>query len=134
MVVDDEPMNIEMMRSMLIEMGYKGDSASQGYEALGLIKERNQLVNQGKASMYKLILLDFSMPDIDGPEVARQARAMFQEQTTSDTDLLSPIICCCTAYTEATFMRQAFLAGMNKFVTKPVSYKDLTECLQMVDK
>ena len=74
------------------------------------------------------------MPDIDGPEVARQARAIFQEQTTSDNDLLSPIICCCTAYTEATFMRQAFLAGMNKFVTKPVSYKDLTECLQMVDK
>ena len=134
MVVDDEPMNIEMVRSMLIEMGYKVDSASQGYEALGLIKERNQLVNQGKASMYKLILLDFSMPDIDGPEVARQARAMFQEQTTSDTDLLSPIICCCTAYTEATFKRQAFLAGMNKFVTKPVSYKDLRDCLQMVDK
>ena len=84
--------------------------------------------------MYKLILLDFSMPDIDGPEVARQARAIIQEHTTSVTDLLSPIICCCTAYTEATFIRQAFLAGMNKFVTKPVSYKDLTECLQMVDK
>lgn len=84
--------------------------------------------------MYKLILLDFSMPDIDGPEVARQARVIFEEQGKSDADISNPVICCCTAYTEATFMREAFLAGMNKFITKPVSYKDLSECLQMISK
>ena len=55
--------------------------------------------------MYKLILLDYSMPDMDGPEVARQARAFFKEHSTSEEDRLDPFICCCTAYTEATFMR-----------------------------
>ena len=82
--------------------------------------------------MYKLILLDFSMPDIDGPEVARQVRSFLREQSTCEDDRLEPVICCCTAYSEASFMRQALLAGMNKFLTKPISYEDLNECLALL--
>ena len=36
-----------------------------------------------------------------------------------------PYICCCTAYMEATFKREALAAGMNNFLTKPVSSEDL---------
>ena len=130
--MDDEPINIEILSAMLEQKGYTVDCSSSGIEALYLIKERFALVKQGKAQMYKLILLDFSIPDLDGPEIARQARIFFKENSTSVADRLDPVICCCTAYTEATFMRQAYLAGMNKFVTKPVSDQELSECLDMM--
>ena len=45
--------------------------------------------------MYKLVLLDFSMPDMDGPEVAIKLRKLL-----NDVGLDAPTICCCTAYTE----------------------------------
>lgn len=105
LVVDDEPINIEILCAMLEQKGYKVDCSSSGLEALYLIKERFKLVQQGKASMYKLILLDFSIPDMDGPEIARQARIFFKENSTCVADTLDPVICCCTAYTEATFMK-----------------------------
>ena len=117
---------------MLQEKGYPCDTANSGLEALVQIKQRFGLHQKGKALMYKLILLDYSMPDMDGPEVARQARKFFKEHSTSEADRLDPVICCCTAYTDATFMRQAFLAGMNKFLTKPVSDEELEECLAII--
>ena len=133
MVVDDEPINVEVLSCMLQEKSYTVDCASSGYQALDLIMKRNELVRQGYAQMYKLILLDFSMPDIDGPEVARQIRIFLKKQSQSEAEIPNPVICCCTAYTDSTFMRQAYLAGMNKFLTKPVSDKELVECLQMIN-
>ena len=46
--------------------------------------------------MYKLIICDYSMPEMDGPQVARAIREMLY-------DICEPMICCCTAYTQATF-------------------------------
>jgi len=39
-------------------------------------------------------------------------------------------MCCCTAYDEESFRRQAFLAGMDSFVTKPVSSEELQDQLK----
>ena len=66
--------------------------------------------------MYKLILLDYSLGDgFDGPEVAREIR-----KTVSSAALSQPYICCCTAYTEDSYMQEAFEAGMNDFLNKPI--------------
>ena len=47
--------------------------------------------------MYKLILLDFSMPDMNGPTVASIIRDLFDDSADE------PFICCCTAYGDETF-------------------------------
>ena len=47
-----------------------------------MVKERFSLAVDGKASMYKLIFLDFSMPDMDGPEVSRVICAFFKANET----------------------------------------------------
>ena len=67
LVVDDDMMNIEVMRAMLFSKKIDSDYALKGTEALKLIQERLELVYRGEAVMYKVILLDYSMPEMDGP-------------------------------------------------------------------
>ena len=50
------------------------DTAGGGAEAINLFKERVAKCKTEGAPMYKLILLDFSMPDMNGPAVASQIR------------------------------------------------------------
>ena len=54
--------------------------------------------------MYKVILLDYSMPEMDGPQVAIEIRRMFKESILLDQSHV-PYICCCTAYEDASFKR-----------------------------
>lgn len=70
------------------------------------------------SSMFKLILLDYSMPDMDGPQVCREIRNMVESSNGTSTQ---PYICCCTAYTDQEYVEVAFKAGMNDFLTKPIN-------------
>ena len=45
-----------------------------------------------------------------------------------------PFLCCCTAYAEATFKRQALQAGMDQFLTKPIKLSELNEILKNLTK
>ena len=104
LVVDDDLMNIEVLSAMLVHRRVSHDSALDGREALGLIQARIEQVYRGEASMYKVILLDYSMPEMDGPQVALEIRKLFTESILLDKSQI-PYICCCTAYAEATFKR-----------------------------
>ena len=79
MIVDDEPINIEFISLILGEMNIVADSALSGMEALEKIKKRISLVLSGKALMYKLILLDYCMPVMEGPETALEIRQVIGE-------------------------------------------------------
>ena len=78
--------------------------------------------------MYKLILLDYSMPVMDGPQVARAIRSFFKKHV--HECVIEPKIFCCTAYSEASYKRAAFIAGMDKFLAKPLNSEDLDDCIQ----
>ena len=52
----------------------KSDTALSGSNAIELIKERLRKLLQGQASMYKFILMDYSMPEMDGPETSENIR------------------------------------------------------------
>ena len=126
MVVDDDPMNIAVMEAMLFERNVKCDTAGGGTEAISLFKERIAKCKREGASMYKLILLDFSMPDMNGPAVASQIRDLYDDCSNE------PFICCCTAYGDAAYIEQALQSGMNRFQTKPLKMSDLDEILLML--
>ena len=104
LVVDDEPMNVEVLKAMLQEKCIPTDTAFNGEDAITLVKERLKLVATDTAPMYKVILMDYSMPDMDGPTVVAKIRKLL-EHSYDDfaAEYQQPYICCCTAYDEAGF-------------------------------
>jgi len=60
-------MNVAVLGAMLESKGFEIDSAVCGEGGLELVRDRSDLVKRGQGQMYKLILLDYSMPDMDGP-------------------------------------------------------------------
>ena len=101
LVVDDDTFNVEVIQGMLSNSGVASDSCLSGLEGIKLIKQR---INQGQAEdgppMYSLIMLDYSMPAMDGPQFATKVRCLLDLANVS-----IPFICCCTAYAEASFKR-----------------------------
>ncbi len=83
--------------------------------------------------MYKIILLDYSMPEMDGPQVAIEIRRLLTQSILFDNKDM-PFLCCCTAYAEATFKRQALQAGMDQFLTKPINPSELYQILKNLNK
>ena len=72
--------------------------------------------------------MDYSMPEMDGPQVATELR-----QILDMTGIEAPYICCCTAYGEASFKKMALDAGMDIFLTKPVEHSQMTAILTLLD-
>ena len=52
---------------MLTDLGIKTEIANGGATALNAITKRAQQVVEQGLEMYRLILLDYSMPELDGP-------------------------------------------------------------------
>ena len=48
-------------------------------KAVNLVEERIKLVAQGVAEMYKVMLIDYSMPDMDGLELVKKLRTMIED-------------------------------------------------------
>ena len=82
---------------MLEEKEVLCDTATGGTDAINIFKERLEKCKAGEACMYKLILLDFSMPDMNGPTVASIIRDLYNNNADE------PFICCCTAYGDEAF-------------------------------
>lgn len=97
LVVDDQPLNIEVIRAMLANKGFSIDYAVSEKHALKKIKKRMKLHMTEKVSMYQLIMLDYSMPEVDGPVFAQTIRSIYKEDPKL-RELEAPLICCCTAY------------------------------------
>ena len=85
LIVDDDLMNIEVISAMLKSRAIKSDSALNGNEAIKLVQSRIEKVHCGQiASNYKVILLDYSMPEMDGPQVATEIRRIYNESNMLD--------------------------------------------------
>jgi CheY-like chemotaxis protein len=68
LVVDDEPMALELLHGILTDAGYEVSVAQSGFECLDLFRR--------DARAYDLILTDLSMPLMDGEETFQRLRQM----------------------------------------------------------
>ena len=124
LVVDDDFMNTNVFESLLDELGFSCDIAMSGKAAVAFVESRLKLSQeQPNTSMYSLILMDYSMPDMDGPDVCQLIRTLVPPEN-------QPLICCCSAYGGPNFVQKAMNAGMNKFLCKPVSNAQLIEIIE----
>ena len=106
-MVDDEPDIIEIIRYNLQQEGYKILTASDGKQALEILK--NEIPH--------LIILDIMMPAMDGIETCEKIR--------KDKRLADTIIMFLTARGEDYSYVAAFDAGADDYVTKPIKPKVL---------
>jgi CheY-like chemotaxis protein len=101
LVVDDEPINLEVARMLLEDSGWVVDTAEDGEKAIALARER----------AYTAVFMDMQMPIIDGLEATRQIRRFSGLGQT-------PIIAMtANAFTEDKL--RCLEAGMNDFLIKP---------------
>jgi adenylate cyclase len=107
LVVDDTPLNIEVLHAILSPRGYTVVAARSGAEAL----------QQVRAEAPDLVLLDVVMPGMSGYEVAQQLRA-------DPATHFLPIVMV-TALGAQEEKLKAIEAGADDFLTKPVNQLEL---------
>jgi DNA-binding response OmpR family regulator len=104
LVVDDLPANVDLMARRLERSGFRVLTASDGPQALQILRE--QAVD--------VVLLDIMMPGMTGLEVLRRIRSTWSMA-------VLPVIMV-TARTDSADHVEALGLGANDYVTKPVDY------------
>jgi two-component system cell cycle response regulator DivK len=112
LLVEDNEMNRDMLSRRLAKRGFDVVVALDGASAAAL----------AAAQRPDLILMDLSLPDIDGCEATRLIRA--------DTATASIPVIALTAHAMETDRRRAIEAGCQDYDTKPV---DLARLLAKID-
>ncbi|MDN3647394.1 ATP-binding protein [Reinekea marina] len=108
LVVDDVETNLMVIKGLLKRLGIKADSCIDGSESIA----------QCKSKAYDLILMDYEMPVLSGPEAAIE---ILKIQPT--------IIVGLSAHVGTEFVNACFEAGMVDYLSKPVNSQRLTALL-----
>jgi CheY-like chemotaxis protein len=112
LLVEDNEMNRDMLSRRLARRGFEVEMAVDGPEG----------VAKAAAGGYDLVLMDMSLPEIDGWEATRRIRA-------AETGKAVPIIAL-TAHAMAGDREKALEAGCNDYDTKPVDLDRLLGKIQ----
>ena len=116
LVVEDFEDNRFMMRRLLEMSGYRVVEAVNG----------NQAVEMAETEHPDIILMDLSLPMLDGLAATRRIRE--QDELTR-----VPIVAV-SAHDSADFHAEALAAGCNEYVTKPIDFDQLVQLLDRLLK
>ena len=109
LLVDDDIHNQKIFETVLRHSGFRVRMAANGEEAL----------REARADLPDLILMDLSIPVIDGWECSRQLKA--------DPATRHIIILALTAHAMRGDQERALAAGCDGYLSKPISPKKLVE-------
>lgn len=115
LLVEDNPVNQRVTERQLTRLGYNVHVVENGKEAL----------NHIKTYTYNLILMDCQMPVMNGFIATKAIRALEQKR---DGDEHIPVIAM-TANVAEGDRERCFNAGMDDYLSKPVTQADLTRKL-----
>jgi signal transduction histidine kinase len=76
LIVDDSCLNRKMLLKCLRADGHTCFEAEDGLEAIAMVKERISHASGGCGRPYDAILMDFVMPNMDGPTATQEIRAL----------------------------------------------------------
>ncbi|AXE30561.1 two component system sensor kinase [Chromobacterium phragmitis] len=116
LVVDDVDTNRDIIGRMLRQMGHDSCGASGGEEAL----------EQGRARVFDLILMDMRMPGMSGAEAMRRWRDPGMGMLDPDCPIFV-----LTANAQPGERERLLTAGFNEYLTKPVSLATLGRALEL---
>ncbi|KXF83569.1 hybrid sensor histidine kinase/response regulator [Enterovibrio coralii] len=112
LMAEDNPANQIVLRTMLEMSGLSVDIASNGREAVEAVKK----------IPYDIILMDISMPEMDGLAATQAIRQM-------DSPAKDVIIVALTAHAIRGDKEHFLNSGMNDFVSKPFTRAAIMDCL-----
>ena len=119
LAVEDNSLNMEIIRTLLEEEGMIVDEAYDGTEAVECMKNSSP-------GYYDLILMDIMMPVMNGLEATREIRNMQRE----DCKNIPIIAMSANAFDED--VKRSLASGMNAHLSKPINVKKLLETLNSI--
>jgi response regulator RpfG family c-di-GMP phosphodiesterase len=114
LVVDDQPLNVELLEAHLAPLGYDVLSAADGEAALQIIDEND----------VDLVLLDVMMPKIDGFETCRRIKATERHRG------IPVVLITSLAATEDRI--RGIEAGAEDFISKPIDKGEVLARVRML--
>jgi CheY-like chemotaxis protein len=116
LVVEDNPVNMMICVALLEQQGLRVEQADSGQRALDAVDRA-----QAAGDPFDVVLMDVQMPGMSGHEATRRLRERYDA-----TEL--PIIAL-TAAALVSEREQAFEAGMNDFLAKPIDPAQMLRAL-----
>jgi CheY-like chemotaxis protein len=113
LLVEDDPIARRVCSLFLQDLHYQVDTVDCGQQALAVFKAN-----------YDIIFLDIGLPDINGYEVAKRIRAYEEEYQRKPVHIVA-----ITAHIYDSDKAECFAAGINDFISKPISKDSLHRVL-----
>ena len=110
--VDDNPANLLLVQTLLEGMGAKVTAVDSGYAAIDAVKTED----------FDLVLMDVQMPGMDGRETTEVLRQWESERHCTPLPIVA-----LTAHAMANEKRALLQSGMDDYLTKPISERQLAQ-------
>ena len=117
LLAEDNEINLEIVRQLLLARGMDVDVAGNGQEAL------SQYMSNAPGT-YDLILMDVRMPYMDGLVATKKIRS------SGKSDCKTVPVLALTANALEEEIRQSFECGMNAHLTKPINVEEMYGCME----
>lgn len=119
LLAEDNPINTKLALGFLKLKKWEVDAAENGLAAVNLFKNNN----------YDLILMDISMPEMDGIDATQEIRRWEQENHLEPTPVVA-----LSAHAMKGDIDKALASGMDDYLTKPFNSKDLYQTISRLTK
>jgi signal transduction histidine kinase/CheY-like chemotaxis protein len=119
LIVDDNRVNLRLLSVFIKKQSLRYHEASNGLEALDIFTNARGSV--------RCVLLDISMPLMDGITATRHIREFEKQEKLPRTPVIA-----LTGLTSASARNEAQEAGMDDFLTKPISFTQLRGILAQI--
>ena len=110
--VDDNPANLLLVQTLLEDMGAEVTAVDSGYAALHAVQTQT----------FDLALMDVQMPGMDGRQTTEAIRAWETERQITPLPIVA-----LTAHAMANEKRALLQSGMDDYLTKPISERQLAQ-------
>jgi two-component system, cell cycle response regulator DivK len=111
LIVDDNPQNLKLTKLVLIQHGYRVETATDAEGALERLKTFSP----------RAILMDLQLPGMDGFELTRRLK--------SDPATRDIVIIALTAYAMKGDEERARAAGCDAYISKPIDTRTLGDTI-----